>query len=233
MIKSFILYLDLGPTIQELRDAEAGRLIKAVYAYVSTGALPQNLKGGGKVCFDVIRNALDRDIAKYELKRKQQSEAGRKGGKALQAKLHAQADSLQSAKATPDFALANQANNRNININRNTNRNKNENINLNIPSDSCREDGLSSAQVNSPTLYGRYQNIPLTEQEYRELREEFPQDYMERIERLSEYTASSGKQYANALATIRSWARKEKEETYGKPEHNPYDALVDALGTVL
>ncbi|EGP4889905.1 hypothetical protein FI617_002512, partial [Enterococcus faecium] len=33
-----------------------------------------------------------------------------------------------------------------------------------------------------------------------------------RIERLSEYCESSGKTYKNYLATIRSWARKEKSE---------------------
>ncbi len=42
------------------------------------------------------------------------------------------------------------------------------------------------------------------------LKTEFPNDYQERIERLSEYCESSGKTYKNYLATIRSWARKEK-----------------------
>ena len=41
------------------------------------------------------------------------------------------------------------------------------------------------------------------------LREEFPEDYPERIERLSEYMASHGKSYKNHLATIRNWARKD------------------------
>ena len=41
------------------------------------------------------------------------------------------------------------------------------------------------------------------------MRAEFPVDYELRIERLSEYMASSGKSYKNHLATIRSWARKE------------------------
>lgn len=60
--------------------------------------------------------------------------------------------------------------------------------------------------------YGYYGNVPLTDEEYSKLKEEFPHDYKERIERLSEYTASSGKRYNSCYATIRSWARKEREK---------------------
>ena len=38
---------------------------------------------------------------------------------------------------------------------------------------------------------------------------EFPHDYSARIERLSEYIASTGKKYKNHLATIRNWARND------------------------
>ena len=43
------------------------------------------------------------------------------------------------------------------------------------------------------------------------LKTEFPDDWQNRIERLSEYIASSGKTYKNHLATIRVWAKKDKE----------------------
>ena len=57
--------------------------------------------------------------------------------------------------------------------------------------------------------YGLYENVIFTDEEYRKLQEEFPHDYSERIERLSEYIASTGKKYKSHLATIRSWARKD------------------------
>ena len=38
-----------------------------------------------------------------------------------------------------------------------------------------------------------------------------------RVERLSEYMASTGRSYKNHLATIRSWAKREK------PKYNPAD----------
>ena len=58
--------------------------------------------------------------------------------------------------------------------------------------------------------YGFYKNVFFTDEEYQKLQEEFPHDYSDRIERLSEYIASTGKKYKNHLATIRSWARKDK-----------------------
>jgi hypothetical protein len=57
--------------------------------------------------------------------------------------------------------------------------------------------------------YGLYENVLLTDEEYMKLKEEFPHDLSERIERLSEYIASTGKKYKSHLATIRSWARKD------------------------
>ena len=60
--------------------------------------------------------------------------------------------------------------------------------------------------------YGMYENVLLSDEEYQKLTEEFPHDYTERIERLSEYIASTGKKYKSHLATIRSWARKETEK---------------------
>lgn len=60
--------------------------------------------------------------------------------------------------------------------------------------------------------YGEYKNVLLSDDQMEKLKTEFPNDYQERIERLSEYCESSGKTYKNYLATIRSWARKEKSE---------------------
>lgn len=57
--------------------------------------------------------------------------------------------------------------------------------------------------------YGLYKNVLLTDEDYQKLQQEFPHDYSARIERLSEYIASTGKKYKNHLATIRNWARND------------------------
>jgi hypothetical protein len=79
--------------------------------------------------------------------------------------------------------------------------------------------GESDEDINVPTKpirhkYGAYNNVLLTDEEMLKLRDEFPRDCDERVERLSEYIASTGKKYKSHLATIRSWARK---DTVQKP----------------
>jgi predicted phage replisome organizer len=59
--------------------------------------------------------------------------------------------------------------------------------------------------------YGEYENVLLSDPDLEKLKAEFPTDWEARIERLSEYIASKGAKYKNHLATIRSWARKEKK----------------------
>ena len=75
------------------------------------------------------------------------------------------------------------------------------------------EDSLEEAQPPKPTRhkYGAYENVLFTDEEFQKLTDEFPNDWSGRIERLSEYIASTGKKYKNHLATIRSWARKDNE----------------------
>ena len=57
---------------------------------------------------------------------------------------------------------------------------------------------------------GMYNNVLLSDEDMTKLMNEFPSDYQERIDRLSEYMRSSGKKYKDHLATIRAWARKDK-----------------------
>lgn len=58
--------------------------------------------------------------------------------------------------------------------------------------------------------HGEYQNVLLSDDDLDKLKTEFPSDWDQRIQRLSEYMASSGKSYKNHLATIRNWARRDK-----------------------
>lgn len=58
--------------------------------------------------------------------------------------------------------------------------------------------------------HGEYQNVLLSDDDLEKLKAEFPADWDQRIQRLSEYMASSGRSYKNHLATIRNWARRDK-----------------------
>ena len=82
------------------------------------------------------------------------------------------------------------------------------------------EDNKGSGEKKKPVKHrhGVYSNVLLTDEELQKVKQEFPQDWQERIERLSEYMASSGKSYKNHLATIRSWARKDQQKAPQKPQ---------------
>ena len=75
------------------------------------------------------------------------------------------------------------------------------------------ENDFNNSDNKKPTRhkYGIYKNVLLTDEDMEKLKSEFPDDWQNRIERLSEYIASSGKTYKNHLATIRIWAKKDKE----------------------
>ena len=59
--------------------------------------------------------------------------------------------------------------------------------------------------------YGEYDNVLLSDTELEKLKAEFPDDWEERIERVSGYVAQRGKGYSNYLATIRNWARRDAQ----------------------
>ena len=59
------------------------------------------------------------------------------------------------------------------------------------------------------TAYGTYHNVFLNTEELSYLQKEIP-DCQEYIEKLSSYMASTGRQYQNHAATIRSWALRDR-----------------------
>ena len=74
--------------------------------------------------------------------------------------------------------------------------------------------------------YGEYKNVLLSDQEMEKLQDEFPFDWQQRIENVSAYCASHGKTYKDYLATIRSWARKDKKNSV----QDSYNKVLDILG---
>lgn len=69
----------------------------------------------------------------------------------------------------------------------------------------------SSTKKEMRHKYGEYSNVLLSDTDLAKLKSEFPNDWEERIERLSAYMASTGKSYKSHLATIRNWARRDSE----------------------
>ena len=79
--ESFLLHLEDFEDIEELKDAEAGKLIKAIIVYASNGSISENLGIQAKTMFRYIRRHIDRDTASYEEKCRKRAESGRLGGR--------------------------------------------------------------------------------------------------------------------------------------------------------
>lgn len=74
-------------------------------------------------------------------------------------------------------------------------------------------------------VYGRYQNVMMANQELDELKTDYPAEFEDYIERLSQYMASSGKSYQNHAATIRYWittdrAKEQKKKGGSIPDYS-------------
>ena len=74
-------------------------------------------------------------------------------------------------------------------------------IEIELEKEREREEGRPA-----PAVYGKYQNVFLTDSELAELKEEIPDRWEYYIDRLSGYIASTGKKYQNHAATILRWA---------------------------
>ena len=82
--------------------------------------------------------------------------------------------------------------------------------------DSDLKEKINKKEKPQKHKYGQYQNVLLSDDELAKLKTEFPADWEERIERVSEYCASKGVTYKNYLATIRTWARKDRPSVVAK-----------------
>lgn len=78
--------------------------------------------------------------------------------------------------------------------------------------------------------YGEYQNVLLSDSDFQKLKDEFPTDWEERIERLSNYMESKGKTYKNHLATIRMWEKRdaEKQNNVSRETTSGFNRKIDA-----
>ena len=64
--------------------------------------------------------------------------------------------------------------------------------------------------------FGEYQNVFLTEMEYKRLKADFS-GLDSLIDQLSAYIQSTGKKYTDHAATLRIWAKRQKAEQKSKP----------------
>lgn len=78
--KSFLLYTDQQKSWEKMTDADAGKLVKALIAYASSGIEPE-LEYPLDVVFSMHKQRMDYDNDAYERRVKSSRENGAKGGR--------------------------------------------------------------------------------------------------------------------------------------------------------
>lgn len=193
MAKGFAFLNSYYEAISELPDSDRLALYDAIVGYGIMGITP-SLTGIQKSVFILIKPNIDSSIRRYE----SAVENGGKGGRP---------PSKKENNVNPSITEYKPTNNPEITEHK-------PSINLDYEKDLDSElDYEKDASGKKPPIrhkYGEYCNVLLSDADLEKLKTEFPSDWQQRIEKLSEYMASSGKTYKNHLATIRKWARDDK-----------------------
>ena len=80
MRNAFLLYIDRLEVLDDMTDADAGKLFRAIRDYVKDGSTPE--RGTiVSIAFLTLKPVLDSDSEKYHLMCIKRSEAGKKGGR--------------------------------------------------------------------------------------------------------------------------------------------------------
>lgn len=213
--KSFILYASTERQVRMLTDEEAGKLLKAVFAYNRSGEIP-SLDPLPMIVFSMIQDYMDENSEKWEQAKEKRVAAGRAGGLA------------KSSNAKQSQAMLSNANQGQANLA--------VSVSVSEPvSESVSECvGKSVTQEPAPTPTpepdnttkrprGKYGKAMLTDAELERLKELRPEDWEEKLAYFDGYLARSGKQYNDHLLTIISWAEDDDKK---KPAERPPESSV-------
>ena len=189
------------------KDKQATELIIGIIRFDMTGEEPNISDDGVALVWEsVIRPQLEENIQKYKEVSKARSEAV--GNRYKQDDIN----------ATNEYKCSNsnQKNEKNTIAT-----DYDVDIDVDIDNDSELKEKINKKEKPQKHKYGQYQNVLLSDDELEKLKTEFPDDWEERIERVSEYCASKGATYKNYLATIRNWAKRDIKNK-DQPARQPY-----------
>lgn len=202
------VFTDFAEAIEPLSEAERGRLFTAMLQYASTGETAE-LKGAERFVWPTAKQNIDRTRVEAE----RNAACGSKGGRP---KKPAETD-LNRKKAVETDLNRKKAD-----------KDKDKDKDNIIPPISPNGDIVPlEGERPHKHKYGEYKNVLLTDDELEKLKAEYA-DYLDRIERLSSYLASTGKTYKSHYATIRNWARADAEKgrsNGAKPNTQDFSAL--------
>lgn len=220
-----LLSYDLLPILKELianGDADsAADLTVAIIEYDKDEIEPEFKNS--MVMFlwrTVVKPKLDEYKRKYEEKAKRSRENGAKGGRPKKQSEDTEPNETEiTQKTKQDFK--NLKNPLGLEKPNETSIDKISIDMVSIDKDSIDNKEKTSKKAKEPRhKYGEYKNVLLSDSDLMKLQAEFPTDWEEWIEKVSGYCQQYHKSYSDYLATIRNWARRDREKA--KTNYRPY-----------
>lgn len=209
-----MVYWEMFGVLERAKPEQAQALIKAIRQYGQTGEEPNFGEDQAlELVWPMLAKRITADHERWEEIKEKRTDAGRKGGLSRASK--AKQKEANEANATFDKQF----------------KPTTSTSTSTTTATSTATESIKAAKA-SPTRhqYGEYSNVLLSDEELGKLKAEFPSDWQSRIERLSEYIASTGKKYKSHLATIRSWAKKDKESGKGVKPDGEHKSLAEEWG---
>jgi len=216
MKDTFIVYTSYLDRFAKLTDEQLGRLFRIMLEYQATGIEPHIDDVALSFCFGVVKYDMDENNRKYEEMRGRQRDNVRKRWEKRNT------NDTTVYHGIPPYTTDTKHTD-NDNDSDNDSESDSESVNDNdVLTDKGKKEDTKVSKKETRHKYGQYQNVLLSDTDMDKLKEEFPYDWEQRIERLSEYIESKGAKYKNHLATIRAWARKNNDRKQSKPNDRPY-----------
>ncbi len=239
-------------SIADLSDKDAGQLLKALMAYSVDGTDVKPSSKSASPWYNLLKQSVDENRKRYEATCTRNRNNGGKGGRPKienNKKENPQEPTgfLEEPSDNPQeptgFLEEPSDNPQEPKKTKYKDKDKyKDKYNISISDDIDIEDIGDSEESPTPPpkkektirhKYGSYGNVLLSDDDYNKLMQEFPTDYNNRIERLSEYIAMKNPRYTNHLAAIRTWARRDDEKSRGSPQrkHSSGDELLDKINS--
>ena len=223
MKDTFIVYTSYLDRFAKLTDEQLGRLFRIMLEYQTTGIEPQIDDMALAFCFDVVKYDMDENNRKYEeMCERQRANVQKRWDK------RNTNDTTVYHGIPPYTTDTKHTDYDSESVYESESESESESVSVSdsdsdngVLTDSIKKEDAKASKKEVRHKYGLYDNVLLSDTDMEKLKDEFPTDWQERIERLSEYIESKGAKYKNHLATIRAWARKNNDRK-PKPNDRPY-----------
>ncbi len=215
--KSFMLYKDWERYFEALgSDEDAGRLVKALFAYVKRGETAE-FEGALGMAFLMMSDQLARDGEKWEESCAKRAKSGSLGGKA-------KAENAKKNLANGSIAtnatncLANLAD---TDTDKDKDKDKETDIDKDIDTETGKDTEPCGDHFPAPAPAKANNNINLSEEARRSLCDKYGSELVdEYITRVLDYCNNTGRRYSDPASTIAKWIEQDKAKG-SLPEKKP------------